>query len=107
MVWLALAFVLAAAPDAGPGCALPDGEATLQGTARDAKAGAVVVLADGEPIYLAGLDAWPKAVRDHRVQVRGTLACEKRIPDPGSRPLTQGAFGKQLVLHRPHWKRLR
>jgi hypothetical protein len=44
----------------------------LDGTARDAKAGAVVVV-DGAPVYLDGMEAWPAGLAGALVRVTGTL----------------------------------
>lgn len=44
---------------------------TFEGTARDAKAGAVCVGADGNVRYVIGLDEWPDLLSGHRVVVIG------------------------------------
>lgn len=81
---------------------------TVVGVARDAKGGAVVLL-EGEPLYVRGLDAWPKGLRDRRVEVTGTLRDEKLIPSPvvdSKGAISQGAEGNQLVLDTPTWRAL-
>jgi len=77
----------------------------VDGLARDAKAGAVVV-ADGGPVYIAGLAAWPAAIEGRRVRARGLLREEKYIPDPvgSGGTIAQGAEGEQRVLREASWE---
>lgn len=76
----------------------------IEGTARDAKGGAVVLIAPGEePVYLEGVARWPDALSGRRVAVEGTLHRKKLLPDPGVEPRTAGAEGDQLVLESPTW----
>ncbi len=73
---------------------------TLIGTAKNAKAGAVL-LVDGNPIYIEGLAEWPEDILDKQVQATGRLVQEKFIPDPGpdeNGAYSQGAVGPQTVL---------
>ena len=79
---------------------------TLQGTAKDAKAGAVLVVADDRPIYLDGLDSWPKEALGKKVQASGILVTRKYIPDPVNEngEISQGAEGEQWVLAKVQWK---
>lgn len=82
-----------------------DQNVVLRGIARNAKAGAVVVTDDGLVVYLEGLDGWPEAISNRKVEVSGLLREKKHIPDPvRSGELAQGAWGEQLVLERPQWK---
>lgn len=77
---------------------------TLRGTARDAKGGAVLVLASGEPIYLRGLHAWPQAVQGKAVQVSGVLKKEQYLPEAVTTPggaVSQGTAGLQWTLDKP------
>jgi hypothetical protein len=77
---------------------------TLEGTAENAKAGAIVMAKDGSPVYIDGLeDGWPADVSRKRVRVTGVLREEKRIPDPGFDPHTAGAFGTQTILYDAKW----
>jgi hypothetical protein len=77
---------------------------TLEGKAENAKAGAVVVSADGSSAYVDGLEnGWPADVSRKRVRVTGVLREEKRIPDPGTNPVTAGAFGTQTILFDATW----
>lgn len=83
---------------------------TLRGVAKNAKAGAVL-LVDGSDmvVYLEGLSEWPEALLDQRVEARGRLVEEKFIPDPGPDEhgaYSQGAEGAQTVLKTPTYKRL-
>ena len=50
------------------------GEVSINGTAYNAKAGAVVLTdSDDEPIYLQGLHAWEDNVIGRRVSIEGVL----------------------------------
>jgi hypothetical protein len=76
-------------------------QVTLEGTAENAKGGAVVVVADGRVVYLRGKTAWPDEVRRTQVTVIGTLTSTKLIPSPVRAPdgaISQGAEGDQWVL---------
>ncbi len=79
---------------------------TVRGTARDAKAGAVIVTADGDAVYVEGLACWPDDVLGKPVTATGTLVSEKFIPDPHvdeHGAISQGAHGVQTVLRNPRW----
>ena len=76
-------------------------EVTLDGTARDAKGGAVLLTDDNIPIYIEGLDSWPPDIDGSRISVSGILNKEKYIPDPyigDDGGISQGAIGMQYVL---------
>jgi hypothetical protein len=78
----------------------------LVGVARDAKGGAVL-LVENEPVYLAGLDAWPAEAQGKRVAVSGSLTLTQHLPEAGrdaKGAAAAGAKGKQLVLERPTWR---
>lgn len=80
---------------------------TVRGTARDSKGGAIVVLAQGEVIYIDALEAWPDAVHGKQVTATGLLQRRKYIPDPTVGPdggIAQGAKGLQFVLTQAQWK---
>ncbi len=76
---------------------------TLLGTARDAKGGAVLVTAQGEPIYIKNLDFWPQEIEGKQVSATGVLKDEKFIPDPiidKNGGISTGATGTQYVLEK-------
>ncbi|MDF1566355.1 MAG: hypothetical protein P1V51_25210 [Deltaproteobacteria bacterium] len=80
----------------------------LTGTARQAKGGAVIVGASGDPIYLAGLAEWPEALDGTPVEVLGVPGRRKLIPSPtvdAGGAISTGAEGDQDVLDpAPEWK---
>jgi predicted oxidoreductase len=55
---------------------------TLVGVARDAVAGAVVLLSDRTPVYVAGVDSWDSAWDRKRVRVTGVLRLRAIAPEP-------------------------
>ena len=80
----------------------------LSGIARDAKGGAVLLI-DGSPIYLAGLESWPAEVERQAVAVGGTLVEKQYLPEAtrnAKGEWSQGAQGTQLVLESPTWRLL-
>ncbi|MCB9688257.1 MAG: hypothetical protein H6738_12230 [Alphaproteobacteria bacterium] len=82
--------------------------AMIEGVARDAKGGAVIVLDDGAPVYVDGLDAWPAGVDGLRIRALGEEVAERHVPEATVSPdgaISQGtAPGSALdrVL-RPTW----
>ena len=50
----------------------------LQGTAVDAKAGAVLQLAGGEVVYIEALDYWEDRLIGNHVVANGVLACGRQ-----------------------------
>jgi len=73
----------------------------LNGTAKDAKGGAVLITPEGYVIYIKGLESWPSELLDKPVSVSGLLKKEKLIPDPiidKNGAISTGATGDQLVL---------
>jgi hypothetical protein len=79
---------------------------TVEGVARDAKGGAVVVV-DGTPLSLAGLERWTRELDGAAVRVTGTLRERVHPPLPvgsnGER--SAGAEGSELVLESPRWEK--
>ncbi len=78
----------------------------LVGDARDAKGGAVL-LVEGEPVYVLGLEAWPAALAGKRVAAGGTLARAQHLPEAtrtAKGEVSQGAQGTQLVLEQATWR---
>ena len=76
-------------------------QVTLEGTAKDAKGGAVLITAENNVIYLKGIHSWSDDLIDKLVSVSGVLKEEKYIPDPvvaKDGAISQGAEGNQLVL---------
>lgn len=89
---------------------LIDHRVRLSGLARDAKGGAVLMLAE-QPIYLAGLDAWPTELQGKPVAVGGTLVSKQFLPVAernAKGEVSQGTTGpgKQLVLENPVFRAL-
>jgi hypothetical protein len=78
---------------------------TVRGVARDAKGGAVVVT-DGGPVYVIGLESWPKELAGRKVEVTGVVRQKKHLPDPvgPKREIAQGAWGDQRVIEGATWK---
>jgi hypothetical protein len=85
--------------------AAPAVKSTLRGLARDAKGGAVVVTDQG-PVYVLGLDAWPRELAGRRVEVTGVVRRQKHIPDPvgPGNTIAQGAWGEQTVIVEATWR---
>lgn len=81
-----------------------DSDVTIEGTARNAAGGAVVLTADRTPVYIDGLGEWNRATDGKQVRAKGTL--RRRGADQ-----TQGANGEQnhgfpgerFVLEGPSW----
>lgn len=73
----------------------------LVGVAENAKGGAVVLVGKS-PVYIAGRDAWPEAMRTKRVSLGGTLVNEQYLPVATVSPkgeISQGTSGgSQTVL---------
>ncbi len=79
---------------------------TLLGTAKDAKAGAVLLTTDEDVVYIKGLESWPPELVDQQVSVNGVLQKAKLIPDPviaKNGGISSGATGKQLVLEQAEY----
>jgi hypothetical protein len=80
---------------------------TLVGTARDAHQGAVVVLADGTPVYIAGLPSWEDAWDRKRIVAKGVLRRRRLAPDPAVGPRgerSHGMVGASLMLEDATWE---
>lgn len=79
---------------------------TIEGWARDAKGGAVLLSDDGSTLYVAHLPAWPSELHGRRVIVEGTVASEQYIPEAqidAKGAISQGAVGRQQVIHATRW----
>ena len=73
----------------------------LNGTAKDAKGGAVLLTPEGDVVYIKGLEFWPSDFLDKSISVSGLLKEEKFIPDPRideDGAISTGAYGNQMVL---------
>ena len=79
----------------------------LVGTARDAQAGAVVMLGDGTPVFIAGLRGWDDAWDRKRIRVTGTLRDRSLAPEPEVDEKGQqspGMEGDALVIDEATWE---
>ncbi len=80
---------------------------TLNGCARDAMMGAVVLTEDRTPVYLSGMREWNEDVEGEDVEVKGVLQRRSLAPDPvvdeqGNH--SHGAEGTNYVLDSVTWK---
>lgn len=76
-------------------------EVTFRGIAMDAKGGAVIILFEGEVVYLQNMDCWDDDMLNRGVLVKGLLVRRKLIPDPvvaKDGAISSGAYGTQFVL---------
>lgn len=83
-----------------------DQEVTIDGVARNAFLGAVVMRDNGTPVYLDGLDEWEASTSHRRISVTGVLRVRKLAPDPVVGPdggVSHGAYGNDYVLESPTW----
>lgn len=81
--------------------------ATIEGTARDAHQGAVVLLEDRTPVYVAGLDEWPDDANGEDVRATGTVRRASLTPDPttdAQGAVSHGAEGDDWVLEDATWE---
>ena len=73
---------------------------TLQGTAMDAKAGAVLLTSNGDVYYIHGMKAWKDSMSGKPIEVSGDLKQEQYIPgNSQSDSLSQGTEGMQMVIY--------
>jgi len=81
-------------------------EVTLEGTALEAHAGAVVMLADGNPVYVTGLEEWDAAFFRQTVRVTGKLRRKKLGPNPSTNDKgehSHGIQGTDVVIDDATW----
>ncbi|NVB78382.1 MAG: hypothetical protein HOV81_08325 [Kofleriaceae bacterium] len=81
-----------------------DSHVTIQGTARNAMAGAVVLTEDRTPVYLDGVERWERTVDGKRVSATGTLrrlGGDEVVNDKGEH--SHGIPGGRFVLEQPTW----
>lgn len=84
-----------------------NGALNIEGVARDAKLGAVVVGEDGVTYYIAGLNEWAPELLGHKVSVSGILKIRKLAPDPiigADGAVSAGMYGDAPVLTEATWK---
>jgi len=92
--------------DSFPGDLL-DTNITAIGEAHDAYQGAMVLLSDDTPLYVAGLESWDPSVKTKQVKVTGMLRRRKLQPDPsvnakGER--SPGAYGGVFIIDDAVWE---
>lgn len=78
---------------------------TLDGTARNAHQGAVLVT-DDEPVYIDGLESWSGKFSNQRVRVTGKLEQRSIAPTPVTGPggeVSHGIEGDSYVLENASW----
>lgn len=79
-------------------------QVTIEGTARNAMAGAVVLTADRTPVYVQGLERWDSAFDGKQVSASGTLrkhGGDATMSDSGE--ASSGIPGDHFVLEQPTW----
>ena len=90
-----------------PGKEQRGNEITIQGTARNAHAGALVVLSDSTTIYVLGLQEWNEQVDRATVRVTGRFIRTSLAPDPevnAKGEVSHGMKGKVSVLADATWE---
>lgn len=81
-----------------------DSRTTVRGTAQNAKAGAVIVTASNEAVYLGGLDSWPNEVTGKPVTATGILTTVNHPkPVTGDGLPMAGMEGIQTILRDAQW----
>jgi len=79
-------------------------QVTIEGTARNAMAGAVVLTADRTPVYVDGLERWDGQFDGKKISASGTL--RKRGADDvvaANGDQASGIGGDHFVLEQPTW----
>jgi hypothetical protein len=79
-------------------------QVTIEGTARNAMAGAVVLTPDRTPVYVAGLERWDSAFDGKKISATGTL--RKESPDDvvaANGDASSGIGSSRFVLEQPTW----
>jgi len=87
---------------------LVDQEVTINGCARDAFLGAVVLMADRTPIYVDGLAEWQDDIEGEDIQATGILRRRSLAPDPvvdEDGAVSHGVEGRNYVLEGASWNR--
>ena len=81
-----------------------DTQVTIEGTARNAMAGAVVLTADRTPVYVDGVESWDGSVDGKQISASGTL--RRRAGDDvvnANGEHASGISGPHFVLEQPTW----
>ena len=81
-----------------------DREVTIEGTARNAAGGAVVLTDDRTPVYVDGLEAWDRKTDGKKVKAKGTLrrrGGQQTVNAQGEH--SHGIPGERYVLEKPTW----
>ena len=79
---------------------------TIDGTARNARMGAVVLTDERTPIYLEGLQEWDSSTNGKPVAVTGELVLRSLAPNPTVGPngeVSHGMEGDAYVVRAPTW----
>ena len=79
----------------------------LVGVAENAKAGAVVLLADQTAVFIENLDYWDKKSYKKKMKVAGALRSRKLAPDPvvdAAGNVSAGMSGEALILEGARWE---
>jgi hypothetical protein len=79
---------------------------TLRGIAHDARAGAILEMADATPIYVAGLGSWERACSGKEVEVTGVLRVRPSPlseAGPSGMP-SHGLSDDTFVIDHASWK---
>jgi len=81
-----------------------DQTVTIEGVARNAAGGAIVMTEDRTPVYLDGMDRWDRTTDGKQVTVKGTLrkhGGQKTVNDKGE--YIHGFPDARFVVEKPSW----
>lgn len=77
---------------------------TVEGTAKNAAGGAIVMLEDRTPVYLDGMDRWDAATNNKPVSAKGTLRKQGGQPTMNDKgEAIHGFPDARFVLEHPTW----
>lgn len=82
-------------------------EVVLTGEAQNAFSGAILLLENRSPIYIAGLDEWPPDLYGKTLEVKGILRDKKLAPDPvvdADGAVSHGKLGRDWVIDGAQWR---
>jgi hypothetical protein len=81
-----------------------DSKVTIEGTARNAALGAVVLTDDRTPVYVDGLESWDRATDGKKVSASGMLGkCGGDQLVNAAGEYRHGVPGDRFVLEQPSW----